>query len=88
MAEHRWEPPHQGQIKFNCDAAILPDNNRGKTTVIGRNHKGEVIQVMVARISCSSPAAAEALAIRDAVRYVVDQGLQDVVIKSDAKTVV
>ena len=62
--------------------------NKGQIAFIGRNSAGEVVQVCSARIRCASAATAEAIALRETVRYVVHNAIVDAVIESDAQTVV
>ena len=85
---HTWELPRQGQPKFNCDAAYSVARHSGQIAFIDRVWKGEVVHVSSARMRCSSAATAEAITIREAIRFVVDHDITDAVIESDTKTVV
>ena len=86
---HRWESPIQGQLKLNCNASFQQVLNRGQIAVIGRNRVGEVIHVISVR-NKKNPSAAttEAIAIKVAVRFALENGAQEAVIESNALTVV
>ena len=83
----RWEPPPEGTIKINVDAAVF--QGRGTTAAVCRNHNAEYMGSSAFVIKgLIDPASLEAIACREALSLAEDLGLQDLVIASDCSTVV
>nr|POF23660.1 hypothetical protein CFP56_76966 [Quercus suber] len=79
------EPPDENKFKVNFDAAVFKSCNQAGIGVIVRDWRGEAIRAL----STSVPAAQsvvelEALACRQAVRFAVELGLQDVIFEGDS----
>ena len=83
-----WEPPSTGQIKLNCDAALNSRNNTGRLVVIGRDNNGKVLHVATANIKCCSAAAAEAIAIREVVRFMGNFNIHGAIAESDTQVII
>ncbi|RYR61975.1 hypothetical protein Ahy_A04g019257 [Arachis hypogaea] len=62
-----WRLPLLGWIKCNVDAAFLEVFSGGATAAVLRDHVGNLLTASNSRIAASSPLAAEALAVREAV---------------------
>uniref|UniRef100_A0A2N9IF45 Reverse transcriptase zinc-binding domain-containing protein n=1 Tax=Fagus sylvatica TaxID=28930 RepID=A0A2N9IF45_FAGSY len=79
----RWEPPDDGIIKMNVDAAIGKD--KATIAVVARNHQGSIIKVWAKLTSHLEPALAEATAINWALEIAKLENFEHICIESDAK---
>ena len=64
-----WQPPPIGFLKINYDASFQMKVRKAQMAFICRNYRGQIIYAAVSTHFCSSSAVAEALAIREAVRF-------------------
>jgi hypothetical protein len=63
-----WQPPEDGEIKCNIDAAIFKELNRHGIGMFIRNNKGEFIRAKTMWFDGTPPAMeAEALGLKEAI---------------------
>ncbi|MED6110387.1 hypothetical protein PIB30_042326 [Stylosanthes scabra] len=62
-----WRPPPRGWTKCNTDALFHLTSCRSSSTAVFRDHEGRLLTATTSTRFCSSPLAAEALALRDVV---------------------
>ena len=80
--ENNWQPPPVFKFKLNFDAAVFTDLECSGMGVIIHNEKGEVMGVKSAKgPRVMDSLEAKALACCDAIEFVVDIGLSDIVIE-------
>ncbi|CAN6573468.1 unnamed protein product [Malus baccata var. baccata] len=84
-----WTKPKFGTIKVNTDAAWCSSSLRTGVGWVGRDFAG-LLQAAGGTGSgfCHSAAAAEALAIRYALLACIEHGFHDIIIESDASSVI
>ncbi|KAM2577983.1 hypothetical protein TB2_003585 [Malus domestica] len=85
----KWQKPRFGTIKINTDAAWCKDSMHMGVGWLGRDFAG-LLQAASGSGSgfCHSAAAAEASAIRYALLSWIDHGFEDIIIESDASTII
>lgn len=87
-AEH-WSLPMPGSVKINSDAATLDDSNLFSYAYVIRNHDGGMIE---ARSRClrGRPGAelADAIGIREALSWLKNEDLRNVVVESNCLQVI
>ncbi|XP_019184391.1 PREDICTED: uncharacterized protein LOC109179342 [Ipomoea nil] len=77
-----WEPPAQGWLKCNVDAAVLADGV-GFGAVV-RNHEGRFVAAMNGRLSCDrEPFMAEATAVKESLTWLHNFGRGFMVIETN-----
>ncbi|XP_071927599.1 uncharacterized protein [Coffea arabica] len=87
--QHGWEPPKEGVIKINTDAAISAKMVRTELGIIARNWRGGIVKAKGITESRRGEAAKEeALAIRSALEMVKDAGWTNIEVQSNCKSVV
>ncbi|XP_075670137.1 uncharacterized protein LOC142639892 [Castanea sativa] len=80
---YRWNPPPQGWIKLNVDAAL--NNHRLAFAVVARDQLGEVLSLW-GKIHLACPLAqAEAEALYWAVQLAIKKGWKNVIFEGNAK---
>ncbi|CAN6722681.1 unnamed protein product [Malus baccata var. baccata] len=84
-----WQRPRYGTIKINTDAAWCKATLRAGVGWVGRDFAG-VLQAAggLGTVRCLSAAAAEAIAIRNALQACITHRFNHVVIESDAKLII
>ncbi|CAN6725118.1 unnamed protein product [Malus baccata var. baccata] len=84
-----WQRPRYGTIKINTDAAWCKATLRAGVGWVGRDFAG-VLQAAggLGTVRCLSAAAAEAIAIRNALKACITHRFNHVVIESDAKLII
>ncbi|PVH33143.1 hypothetical protein PAHAL_9G577400, partial [Panicum hallii] len=88
-AKAYWTPPPDGWLMINVDAAIFKSPPRMGVGFVARNHKGDFIAAgcqLVKRFD--DPELAEAIAIRRAVSFSLENNFQKVVVASDCQNVI
>lgn len=85
----RWNPPPQGCVKINTDAAIFTaEGTRGIGNVI-RNANGTFIAARAQRIAAQlHPREMEALGLKEALSWTKRLGFKRCVFETDAKLLV
>ncbi|CAN6553836.1 unnamed protein product [Malus baccata var. baccata] len=85
----KWQKPRFGTIKINSDAAWCKDTMRMGVGWLGRDFAG-LLQAAggIGSGFCHSVAAAEASAIRYALLACIDHGFNDIIIESDASSII
>ncbi|XP_074327790.1 uncharacterized protein LOC141665702 [Apium graveolens] len=79
-----WSPPNENKTKINTDAAVFEASNRYSFAFAARNHKGELIEARSScKEGCITPECAEAMGIREALSWIKDEQLKDVVVETD-----
>nr|XP_027120381.1 uncharacterized protein LOC113737334 [Coffea arabica] len=87
--QQRWEPPKEGTIRINTDAAISAKMVRSGLGIIARNWRGEVVRAKGITARRKGIAATEeALAIRGALEMAQIAGWTTIEVQSDCKHVV
>ena len=87
--QQRWEPPKEGTIRINTDAAISAKMVRSGLGIIARNWRGEVVRAKGITARRKGIAATEeALAIRGALEMAQFTGWTNIEVQSDCKHVV
>lgn len=79
-----WRPPSSLFVKINSDATYNKDNGKGAIGVICRDGKGILTMACAKKIFASSPLAAKALGLREAVVLAMNLGLPSVIFESDS----
>ncbi|XP_071932952.1 uncharacterized protein [Coffea arabica] len=84
--QQRWEPPKEGTIRINTNAAISAKMVRSGLGIIARNWRGELVRAkgITARRK-GIPATEEALAIRGALEMAQFAGWTTIEVQSDCK---
>lgn len=84
-----WEPPKEGTIRINTDAAISAQMVRTGKGIIARNWTGKIIKAQgKVEIKRGDAASEECLAIRDALMMARDARWTDIEVQSDCKSIV
>ncbi|CAH9084823.1 unnamed protein product [Cuscuta epithymum] len=85
----KWQPPGAGVVKINVDAAVHSHGDWRGLGLVARNDKGSFIAGRSVRERGRfSVSTTEALAIREAVLWAAQAGWAEVIIESDALSVV
>ena len=85
----KWEPPKHGFLKCNFDAAIAKQNQWIGFDYIIRNENGELIGVKNGhKTGSDNILEAEALSYREALLWIKDKGLANIIFKSDSQLLV
>lgn len=79
----RWSPPGPGQLKFNVDATFQQQTKHGVLAVVVRDERGGTVLTHTKRLVTTSPIAAEALAVREALILAHNLNMERVIIESD-----
>ncbi|XP_057747986.1 uncharacterized protein LOC130967184 [Arachis stenosperma] len=79
-----WRPPPPGWIKCNVNAAFREVYSGGATSVVFRDHAGSLLTASNHRIAASSPLAAEAFAVREALIMAKNFQLDRIIFESDS----
>lgn len=84
-----WEPPREGIVRINTDAAISAQMVRTGRGIIARNWTGRILKAQGQVESKEGQAALEeALAIREALKMARFAGWTKIEVQSDCKSVV
>lgn len=87
--DEQWTVPADNKIKVNCDAAIFEAQNCYSYAFAARDHRGEVV---TARSKCSmgniAPENAEAIGVREALSWIKEEQIRDVLVETDCLVVV
>ncbi|CAN6554841.1 unnamed protein product [Malus baccata var. baccata] len=85
----KWKRPRFGTIKINIDAAWCKDTMRMGMGWLGRDFAGLLQAAGGSETGfCHSAAAAKVSAIRFALLSCIDHGFDDIIIESDASTII
>lgn len=83
--DEHWTLPTEDKVKLNTDAAIFVESNCYSFVLVARNHRGEVIDVVVkCKAGKVDPAMAEIMGIREALSWVKAQQGSGVTIETDS----
>ncbi|CAM0872492.1 unnamed protein product [Alopecurus aequalis] len=83
-----WEPPEEGWLKINIDAAVEAILGKGGTGMVARNCTGEfVFAKSIPYEGVTDPETLQVLACRDALAAAVDKGMSRLVIETDCSNV-
>ncbi|XP_074265255.1 uncharacterized protein LOC141587680 [Silene latifolia] len=83
-----WSQPVEGIVKYNTDAVVFENGEIG-LGVVGRDAEGKVIVVGCRRVKAQwEPSIAEAKALDYGVEIATTMGSRNVVMESDAKTII
>ncbi|XWS71007.1 hypothetical protein CRYUN_Cryun03dG0100000 [Craigia yunnanensis] len=83
-----WRPPEEGWIKINCDRACISKTNEAAYGILARDSKGNVVASIEKKFVSVEAEVAEALAIKQVVKLVIEKRYQKVEIESDAKLII
>ena len=86
--KEQWKPPKFDWIKINYDGACIVQNKSVVCGVVARNKEGKVLAGMGKWFETNEAEVAEAMAIKQSVKLVMEKGYQKVVIESHAKNLV
>ncbi|WVZ85884.1 hypothetical protein U9M48_032742, partial [Paspalum notatum var. saurae] len=85
----RWDPPPEGWVMVNVDAAVFQKLNRMGLGIVIRNHKGDFLAAYRQGIDkITNPELAETLAIRRAIVFASGLPHVRVIIATDCLSVV
>ncbi|XP_031093123.1 uncharacterized protein LOC115997669 isoform X1 [Ipomoea triloba] len=88
-AHERWKNPPEGRLKLNVDAAI---NSNFKATGLGcilRNSFGEFVAARGQNwLGCYQPKLAEAISVREALKWLKERNFDNVIVETDALLVI
>ncbi|XP_027169443.1 uncharacterized protein LOC113769173 [Coffea eugenioides] len=89
LVQHTWEPPKEGVMRINTDAAVSAKMVRTGLGIVARNWRGELVKArgIVGRRR-GKAATEESLAIRSALEMAQDAGWTNIEVQSDCKNVV
>ncbi|XP_057418334.1 uncharacterized protein LOC130712517 [Lotus japonicus] len=79
----RWSPPGPGKLKFNVDATFQQQTKHGVLAVVVRDERGGTVLTHTKRLVTTSPIAAEALAVREALILAHNLNMERVIIELD-----
>lgn len=83
----RWRPQEVGWLKLNNDASYKRDFGASIVGVV-RNDQGRPLWCYGEQCDCMDVEVAEALAIRRGLKYARDKDVRDLVVESDAQTMI
>jgi ribonuclease HI len=82
--EEVWDPPAEGTIKINVDAAFSPEAGSAAVGVVARNHCGGLVAAVSQTIgACRDAEEAEALAILAGLQLGINYNLNVRALESD-----
>ncbi|KAE8767807.1 Alanyl-tRNA synthetase [Hordeum vulgare] len=81
---HGWRPPDQGTIKINTDGSIASQYSRGGGGGVARSQQAFIAAWCKPFDGVIDPLVAEALALREGVRFARLQGFSRVVLETDS----
>lgn len=82
-----WQPPHEGSMKVNCDAAVSGTSKVAIATLL-RDHKGIIVDGQACLVRASSVLQGEALAVRLASSLLSANRIKEATIESDNQTII
>lgn len=84
----QWEKPEAGWVKVNVDAATFRDKSVGWGAVI-RDHNGAFLATICKKVEGAwRPREAEAMAIKEALSWIIKLQYQKCIVETDARTLV
>lgn len=87
--QEQWQLPVFNSVKINTDAALFKDPCRYNHAFIARDHTGTLVKAFS---KCSlgkvSPDFAESIGIREALSWIMKEGLHNAVLETDCLLVV
>lgn len=87
--EQKYRPPPPGMFKVNADGATSGDGNPSSIGVIIRDNRGETIAALCMPLNGQYPSLeTEVIALEMGVLLAKEMGLQQIVLETDALTVV
>jgi hypothetical protein len=85
----KWVPPPEGTVLVNVDAAIFSASKQMGAGIVARDHTGNCIAACGERSdNVVTPELAEALAVRKAALFALDEGFSKIIIASDYLSVI
>ncbi|XP_071923104.1 uncharacterized protein [Coffea arabica] len=89
LIQHIWEPPQEGVVRINTDAAISAKMVRTGLGIVARNWRGDLVKVRgISRRKRGETATEESLAIRSAPEMAQDAGWTKIEVQSDCRNIV
>nr|XP_027071698.1 uncharacterized protein LOC113696490 [Coffea arabica] len=89
LSQHNWEPPKEGVVRINTDAAISAKMVRIGLGIVARNWRGDLVKVRgISRRKKGEAATEESLAIRSALEMAQAAGWTKIEVQSDCRNVV
>jgi ribonuclease HI len=84
-----WQPPEEGWIKLNTDAAFCKKDSTGGAGAVARDHKGTVVLAACSPIQkCHSAEQAEAIAALRGLKLLEGTHHEKILLESDSSAVV
>ncbi|XP_027087538.1 uncharacterized protein [Coffea arabica] len=89
LSHHNWEPPMEGVVRINTDAAISAKMVRTGLGIVARNWRGDLVKVRgISRRKKGEAATEESLAIRSALDMAQAAGWTKIEVQSDCRNIV
>ncbi|XP_071923058.1 uncharacterized protein [Coffea arabica] len=89
LSQHNWEPPMEGVVRINTDAAISAKMVRTGLGIVARNWRGDLVKARgISRRKKGEAATEESLAIRSALEMAQAAGWTKIEVQSDCRNVV
>lgn len=89
VAKIKWLPPHHGYTKLNVDASLYMGEESFTLGMVVRNEKGQYINGKNLKLLGSvSVMEAEARGVQEALKWIEELGLQNVILECDSELVV
>ncbi|CAN1332707.1 Putative ribonuclease H protein At1g65750 [Linum perenne] len=83
-----WHPPPREYYKCNVDCARFEQQRLRGAGMVIRDHEGVIVEFkMLTEPGCPPAKDCEALALRDALNWINEKGMQKVIIETDSQTV-
>lgn len=83
-----WKRPNPGVIKINTDAAWYNVTNKGGLGAIARNHRGQIVGDFQGAEVADNVEHLEARAVYEGIRIDMDMLWENVIIESDAISII
>ena len=85
VSQCQWRPPPSGMVKANFDEAIFTKEHRSGIGVVLRDDQGSVLASLSRQVSqVYNPLEIKALAAEAALRFALELGFSQVVLKGDS----
>ena len=85
----KWKPPNHMLVKINCDGPRFAKENRVGIGVVIHNSEGMVLGSQSKQLSQAfSPLQIEAMAVKIALQFATDLGVQHAILKTDSLVLV
>ena len=80
-----WKRLENGGLKVNCDGAFDHNSFDAESGVVVRDCNGEVVDGFNKKFIADNALVAEAMALRDVIKLVLEKSLQNVTVETDSR---